>query len=68
MFQFQSYQHTSTYCKWLEMPFTNNQRRTGRVKFFNAKKGYGFITPFRTLGRRGSKVPEGKMRMISFFF
>lgn len=42
MFQYhQSYQYTS-YCNYL--PYTS-QRRTGRVKFFNVNKGYGFIIP-----------------------
>lgn len=56
MFQYhqsyQSYQYT------FYLSFT--QRRTGRVKFFNVKKGYGFIIP----DSNGSK-DEGIKREIN---
>ncbi|KAI9258611.1 hypothetical protein EDC94DRAFT_585891 [Helicostylum pulchrum] len=59
MFQQQSsYQFNQTsYFKWYEPPFPYH-RRSGRVKFFNTKKGYGFITPLRSYNSNGLKSEE----------
>ncbi|KAG2236799.1 hypothetical protein INT48_006983 [Thamnidium elegans] len=70
MFQQQpSYQFNQTsYFKWYEPPFPYH-RRSGRVKFFNMKKGYGFIIPFRSYNSNGLKPEEGiYMDLCSFIY
>jgi hypothetical protein len=50
-------------------PLDPSQRRTGRVKFFNAVKGYGFIIPNAThhiMNEEGKSLLQESCRFLFF--
>jgi hypothetical protein len=42
----------------IQYPMCYGGRKTGRVKFFNASKGYGFIIPTNTSKERGKRSTQ----------